>query len=263
MKFLLIIFGLAALSVSEGRRLICGPLKKQEISKLITHLLMCILSILEFLGTTTVVSTLESEAFLGGDLKPFRTLYANTFQALGGNTASLGSYVNCVGAIGSVLVENPNEEQKAQIAEKVQNYINAGIDLIKSQPGLENFETDPDIINEPKFALGWESVNQFKNKLLSLVVNPEKAYDHFRNIEDKYTPIVISALIQLSKEVQAIKAAKTTSATTTETTTTLEPSNLMKFLKKSLNQLEINDFFNSLALKPGKLTKKHEEKNLN
>jgi hypothetical protein len=162
-------------------------------------------------------------------LEPFRALYASTLQALGGNTARLDNYVDSVGAIGAVLVSNPNEAQKIQIAEKIQNCINAAIDLIKSQPGLENFETDPDLINEPKFALGLEVCYQIKNNLESLVLNPETAYDHFRNIEDKYTPIAISVVIQLSKEVQAIKAAKTTSAIATETTTTLESSNLIKF----------------------------------
>jgi hypothetical protein len=38
MKFLVIIFGLAALNVSEGR-LICGPLNKQETSNLLPHIL--------------------------------------------------------------------------------------------------------------------------------------------------------------------------------------------------------------------------------
>jgi hypothetical protein len=117
-------------------------------------------------------------------LEPFRALFVTNFQAEGGNTASLNSFIDSVGAIGSVLVANPNEAQKAQIAEKVQNFIDTGID-IKSQPGLENFETDPDIINEPKFVLGLEAYNQFKTRIEFLVDHPDQAYEVFKIIEDK------------------------------------------------------------------------------
>jgi hypothetical protein len=141
----------------------------------------------------------------GSNVTAAKSEFTNQIQAIGGNSelaaATIGNFAELV----SVLVQNPSDAQKTVISTKLATFLTEGIKFLKSQPGLENVTTDPDIINDPQFASFLNSYNQFIKILQDLQVNPAGSYDYFSNIADAYAGFAV-LMVQTSKTVQAKKA---------------------------------------------------------
>jgi hypothetical protein len=147
-----------------------------------------------------------SSIFTGGDISAAKIAYTNQITILGGNTAKANAVVETLGAIASVFSSNPNETQKTLISAKVAAFYKEGVALVLSQPGLENIDTDPVILNDPKFSSFADFFNQLKNDSDFVRLNPERSYDYYSNITDEYADFLVQ-MVQISKEVVARKAA--------------------------------------------------------
>jgi hypothetical protein len=87
------------------------------------------------------------------------------------------------------------------------NIYTEGVSFVKTQPGLENIDTDPDLLNDPAFASFLSDYSQLKSEVNSQQLNSSGSYEYFMNISDEYASFVV-LMAQTSKAVQAKKAAK-------------------------------------------------------
>lgn len=126
--------------------------------------------------------------------------------SLGGNSERVGDVIGLMGSLASVLAQNPSEPQQKLISEKVNALLNEGINFVKSQPGLENVENDPDILNDPQFKPFLNYYNELVVETDYMQNNPRESFDYFSKISEKYANF-FSLLVQTSKKVQAKKAS--------------------------------------------------------
>jgi hypothetical protein len=115
-------------------------------------------------------------------------------------------FVDSIDALKKVLVQNPTDAQKTQISNQIALFIIEAGNIVKSQPGLENIDTDSDIIGDPKFATFLSLLEQLKNDTTFLRLNPEKSFDYYSNISEAFANFVVLTA-QTSKGVLAKKAA--------------------------------------------------------
>jgi hypothetical protein len=93
-----------------------------------------------------------ASALTGGNLNEAKAALGELFGPYGVQQATVDSYVNALGTLGSVAKDNPTEAEKAVIKENVIALGNADKALIESIRGLENIGTDPFFAADPRFA---------------------------------------------------------------------------------------------------------------
>jgi hypothetical protein len=113
--------------------------------------------------------------------------------------------INAFEDLFSVLVPTPNDTQKILISEKIQNLYNQEIKFAQSQ-FAQDFETDPDIINDPKFFTFSNDSNYFYNQTKNFIVNPENSYQYYMSCSDTFANFIVLT-IQTAEDVAAKKAA--------------------------------------------------------
>lgn len=84
-----------------------------------------------------------------GDISSLITKQTELLDNNGANTTFIASYLTSLASLMSNLVPNPSEDQKAQIKQRTVESLNFVELVIKSQPGLENFDTDVNLITDP------------------------------------------------------------------------------------------------------------------
>jgi hypothetical protein len=154
----------------------------------------------------SIIAQAITSIFKGGDVVAAKTSFTNQLQSLGGNTAKAGAVADCLGSLASVLVQNPTEAQKATISAKIASLSVEGISFVKSQPGLENLDTDSDIRNDTQFSMFMTSYSEFTTAINSQKANSSGSNEYFTSVQNSYASFFV-LLIQTSKAVQAKKAA--------------------------------------------------------
>lgn len=147
-----------------------------------------------------------SNIFSGGDINEAKAAFSEQLQALGGSISRADLLIEAMGAIGSLLVENPTDAQKAEIGVKIAKFSSEGVKFVESQPGLENASVDSDIISDENFTRFSSTYAELKKQADYLSLHPEGSYDYFTIIPEEYAKFVVT-MVQASKDVQAKKAA--------------------------------------------------------
>lgn len=166
-------------------------------------------------STTTTAPVSETEAalyqvfsdiFNRGDLETTKIAFKKQLKKLELNTAEADSLLDALSSVANVIVPNPTEEEKHIIEKTVLNFVQTGVSYVRSEPGLETHETDPDLIFDDNFLDFSNFYLKLKYDADYLVLNPEGAYDYFTNILDDYAKFHM-VMADASKKAQAKKAS--------------------------------------------------------
>jgi hypothetical protein len=117
----------------------------------------------------------------------------------------LDGFIDSLMELSSVLVPTPNNTQKTLISDKIADTLTQVVKLNKAQ-FAQDFETDPEVINDPKFSNFLNMYNLLFDQMQNLTENPETSYEYFMNISDDWAEFSI-IIINTAKEVAAKKAA--------------------------------------------------------
>lgn len=165
-------------------------------------------------ATTTLTTTLSpadkfgdliNGIFNGGDITPAKAAFSAQIGSLGGKTEGAAEAFGSLGNVAAVVVPNPTEAQKLIISEKIKEYFDKATAFIESQPGLENFNTNMFLLNDPEFAPFVEYYKRLKDEAKYAEMNPATAYDYFTNVACSYGQFV-PFMIETSLAVEAKKA---------------------------------------------------------
>lgn len=108
-------------------------------------------------------------------------------------------------ALTAVLINNPTATQKTQISAKLTDYSNLSFDFVASQPGLQNFATDPDVAQDPAnqffFTLSTQLVSEFD----ALIQDPTNALTFFTSTYPDASARYTTLLAEVSARAVAKK----------------------------------------------------------
>jgi hypothetical protein len=122
----------------------------------------------------------------------------------GGNLTMVAPYFSALSSMVSVIARNPSEAQKIQIREKTTALLNAGLALIKSQVGLENVETDTNLMAQPENLEFFQILAAIRSQGQANLENPASAYASFTNSSLPQTLARLTILtLELSNRVKS------------------------------------------------------------
>jgi hypothetical protein len=130
-----------------------------------------------------VLNDALKSALTGGSLDEAKAVFGELFADYGVQQATVDSYFDALGDVGSVAKENPTEAEKEIIKQKVTSLGNADKALIESIRGLENIGTNPAFALDPRFAefnairfkstVGQTIAQNFPQSVLTWLKDPE------------------------------------------------------------------------------------------
>lgn len=139
----------------------------------------------------------------GGDTSTIQNQLVTAYTELGGNSALVPQTVAQSKAVTAIATPFPNFVESKKISAELTKLLDAITLLIKSQPGLENFQTDPSIQSDPQFAPFISYFDETSAKFRNMIDNPPLAYTYY-STEAEYRAARISALfIDASKKAVA------------------------------------------------------------
>jgi hypothetical protein len=106
---------------------------------------------------------------------------------LGGNASQVNQFVHQCKSLSVVLKPNPTASESLTIIEEINKFILSFETTIKSQIGLESFQTDTDLKNDVEFSEFYKSYASIFLELNGLKDNPSSAFEYFTTkIKTKY-----------------------------------------------------------------------------
>ena len=137
-------------------------------------------------------------ALLGQDTTAIVAKQAALVASMGGNATISDQLLNALESLLPILTNTPDAAQKALIAEKVGDEFKLTTDLVASFPGMENFETNPNLLEDPLNAAFYALYNQLKTEAQNLIANPALALAYF---SDPAVQAKLASIISLAIEV--------------------------------------------------------------
>ena len=123
---------------------------------------------------------------------------AALIESMGGNATISDQYFDALGSLISILSITPDPVKEAQIAQGVADLFKLTEDLIKSFPGMENFETHQNLLTDSDNAAVYALYNQLKTDSDSLIADPASAFAYFTN---DAVQAQLAEIVALAKEV--------------------------------------------------------------
>jgi hypothetical protein len=142
-----------------------APSILQEVAKAVASLYNQFFDVA--VSASDVIALVNALSFASGQM------HVNP-QIVGAFTQSLISQITSA-------VQNPNEEQKAKIIEGFKQSKNALDILIRWHPGLEQYDSDPKLLDDPELADLYQLVQSFQADVGRIVSDPDSAYDFLRD----------------------------------------------------------------------------------
>ena len=136
--------------------------------------------------------------FAGQDTTTVVAKQAALVASMGGNATISDQLLNTLGSLIPILTNTPDADQKALIAQKVDDEFKLTKDLIASFPGMENFETNPNLLEDPLNAAFYALYNQLKTEAQNLIADPALALAYF---SDPAVQAKLASIISLAIEV--------------------------------------------------------------
>ena len=102
-------------------------------------------------------------------------------DSMRGNATISNQYFDVLNSLISILSSTPDAAQAAQIAQGVTDLFALTKELIASFPGMENFDTNPNLLIDPVNAAFYALYNQLKTEADGLIANPASAFAYFSN----------------------------------------------------------------------------------
>ena len=135
-------------------------------------------------------------ALLGQDTTAIVAKQAALVASMGGNATISDQLLNTLESLLPILTNTPDAAQKALIAEKVGDEFKLTTDLIASFPGMKNFETNPNLLDNPLNAAFYALYNQLKTEMQILISDPALALAYFSNpaVQTKLAEIIFLAM---------------------------------------------------------------------
>ena len=118
-------------------------------------------------------------AFAGQDVTAVVAKQAAQVASMGGNASISDQLLNALESLLPILTNTPDTSQKALIAQKVADLLTLIKDLIASFPGIQNFETNPNLLTDPLNAAFYALYNQLKTDAQNLIADPALALAYF------------------------------------------------------------------------------------
>jgi hypothetical protein len=117
-----------------------------------------------------------------------------------GNLTIIVPYFKTFKSFLPIIGSNSSVDDKKAIAAGIQKAYDAGIAIVKAQPGLEKFESDKKLINDPKLVDFFQRLEGFKDDVKEMTANPDLANDYFHDpkLPSKLAKTVMT-IIQASK----------------------------------------------------------------
>ena len=123
---------------------------------------------------------------------------AALIESMGGNATISDQYFDALASLISILSSTPDPVQEARIAQGVADLFKLTEDLIASFPGMENFETNANLMMDPENAAFYALYNQLKTDSDSLIADPASAFAYFTN---NAVQAKLAEIVALAKEV--------------------------------------------------------------
>lgn len=70
----------------------------------------------------------------------------------------------------------------------------------------QDFQTDPDVITDPKFSTFSNNSNFYFNQTKDFIANPENSHQYYMNCAETFANFIV-LMVQTAKDVAAKKAA--------------------------------------------------------
>jgi hypothetical protein len=141
-------------------------------------------------------------AFAGGIIAPMIMKHSIFVNSLGGNgnLTVIVPYFKTFKSFLPLVGSNSSAEDKKVIAAGIQKAYDFGIAIVKAQPGLEDFESDEKIINDPKLADFYQKLEVFNDDVKEMIANPDLVNDYFH---DPKLPLKLAKTV-----IEIIRASK-------------------------------------------------------
>jgi hypothetical protein len=185
-------------------------------------------------------NNLLAAAAAGGDLTPTISAISKSVEGMGGSSEKVGPYLEAMAGLMKIISPNPTEEQKNEIFEASSQSLAASIELIRSQPGMSNFDSDERLQSIPEIADFFKSLESMFKVAAHISIDPTSANGYYTSPDfGAQSAQFMSSLIQASQTAKTLPALTTSkesfsltsklsftpisAATTTTTTTTARP----------------------------------------
>jgi hypothetical protein len=122
-----------------------------------------------------------STAFSGGDISVMTAKHSEILESLGGSSQMVAPYFNAISSLLPNLTSTPTDEEKSQIINGVNQVLINGLNLVKSQPGLENVDTDKRLFALPELAEFFRALQNLLVEVEKMRSDPSYAVVYFKN----------------------------------------------------------------------------------
>jgi hypothetical protein len=130
--------------------------------------------------------------------------HAEILNSLNQNSSMVLSYFKALTSFLNVLTLNPNEVQKDKIKQAAMENWLAGLAIVKSQPGLENIDTDTSLLLKPENEELSRAFHGLELLTKAIIANPESGLVYFTNSVTADGLARFTILVSdISKRVQA------------------------------------------------------------
>jgi hypothetical protein len=150
-------------------------------------------------------NNLFAAAAAGGDIAPTISAISKSVADMGGSSEKVGPYLEAMAGLMKIISPNPTEEQKNEIFEASSQSLAASIELIRSQPGLNNFDTDERLQSIPEIADFFKSLESMFSVAAHISIDPTSANGYYTNPDfGAQSAQFISSLLQASQTAKTL-----------------------------------------------------------
>ena len=140
--------------------------------------------------------------FAGKDFKPFAKKHSEILEREGGVGGKVCvKYFETIASYLPVITPTPDDEAKKKIVEGVTETLNRGVEIIKAQPGLENFQTDQALTSNPELTNFYTAIKASSDDVIIIQNEPASADKFFH---DPALPLRLAQFAVLTIEASKI-----------------------------------------------------------
>lgn len=132
----------------------------------------------------------------GRDTSQAQADFTALMSKLNSSTTTIEQYVNQIKTLSGALTIGDG----AMISVQIDLFIESQTKLIKSQLGLENFDIDPDILDDPEFSEFLAMYSAFLVEIKEVKSNSGSAFEYFTTKVNKKYSKLLKGTIKASKK---------------------------------------------------------------
>jgi hypothetical protein len=151
------------------------------------------------------INDFYAAASQGSDTSAAEAIFKARFEELGYDLTQLEAFNIQFRAFAKAVVLNPDAAQSVKIVTELEKLIMEIDAFIASQPGLENFKTDPDILDDLQFAEFIATNAALSAGLGGLKLFPGTAFEFTRTVAPSGYARLITLVADASKKAVAKK----------------------------------------------------------